>query len=101
MDDATIVAAAVAGGREVIDVRLDVAGEEMERDDATAAIVAGDATVRHWSERWRFERDSSMDSSQTDLEHTLKFGDEGWMVAHRGWVVTQIERLPASAAAPS
>jgi hypothetical protein len=98
VDDATIVAAAVAGGREVIDVRLDVAGEEMERDDATAAIVAGDATVRHWSERWRFERDPSMDSSQTDREHTFKFGDEGWLVAHRGWVVTQIERLPASPA---
>jgi hypothetical protein len=95
VDDATIVAAAVAGGREVIDVRLDIAGEEMERDDATMAIVAGDATVRRWSERWRFERDPSMDSSQTDLEHTYKFGDEGWLVAHRGWVVTQIERLPA------
>jgi hypothetical protein len=95
VDDATIVAAAVAGGREVLDVRLDVAGEEMERDDASGAVVAGDATVRRWSERWRFERDPSMDSSQTDREHTLTFGDEGWMVAHRGWVVTQIERLPA------
>jgi hypothetical protein len=99
VDDVTIVAAAVAGGREVLDVRLDVAGEEMERDDATTAIVAGDATVRHWSERWRFERDPSMDSSQTDRDHTLKFGDEGWMVAHCGWVVTQIERLPAAPAA--
>ena len=95
VDGATIVAAAVAGGREVLDVRLDVAGEEMERDDATGAVVAGDATVRRWSERWRFERDPSLDSSQTDREHTLMFGDEGWMVAHRGWVVTQIERLPA------
>jgi predicted lipid-binding transport protein (Tim44 family) len=99
VDDATIVAAAVAGGREVLDVRLDVAGEEMERDDTTGAVVAGDATVRRWSERWRFERDPSMDSSQTDRQHMLKFGDEGWMVAHRGWVVTQIERLPAPPAA--
>ena len=98
VDETTIVAASVAGGREVIDVRLDVAGEEMERDDATAAVVAGDATVRRWSERWRFERDPSMDSSQTDRDHTLKFGDEGWMVARRGWVVTQIERLPAAPA---
>ncbi|MGA2284463.1 MAG: TIM44-like domain-containing protein [Candidatus Dormibacteria bacterium] len=98
VDDATIVAAAVTEGREVLDVRLDVAGEEMERDDTTGAIVAGDATVRRWSERWRFERDPSMDSSQTDLEHTYKFGDEGWLVAHRGWVVTQIERLPAPTA---
>jgi len=95
VDDATIVAAAVAGGREVLDVRLDVAGEEMERDDASGAVVAGDATVRRWSERWRFERDPSMDSSQTDLQHTLRFGDDGWLVAHRGWVVTGIERLPA------
>ncbi|MGD1034233.1 MAG: TIM44-like domain-containing protein [Candidatus Dormibacteria bacterium] len=95
VDEATIVAAAIVGGREVLDVRLDVAGEEMERDDATGAVVAGDATVRRWSERWRFERDPSMDSSQTDRDHTLKFGDEGWMVAHRGWVVTRIERLPA------
>jgi hypothetical protein len=103
VDEATIVAASVAGGREVIDVRLDVAGEEMERDDANGAVVAGDATVRRWSERWRFERDPSMDSSQTDRDHTLKFGDEGWMVAPRGWVVTQIERLPAApvASAPA
>jgi hypothetical protein len=101
VDGATMVAASVVGGREVIDVRLDVAGEEMERDDATAAVVAGDATVRRWSERWRFERDPSMDSSQTDRDHTLKFGDEGWMVAHCGWVVTQIERLPAAPAAPA
>ncbi|MGD1054182.1 MAG: TIM44-like domain-containing protein [Candidatus Dormibacteria bacterium] len=101
VDQATIVAAAVAGGREVVDVRLDVAGEELERDDATGAVVAGDATVRRWSERWRFERDPSMDSSQTDRDHTLKFGDEGWLVAHRGWVVTQIERLPAAPAAPA
>jgi hypothetical protein len=36
-----------------------------------------------------------------DRDHTLKFGDEGWMVAHRGWVVTQIERLPAPAAPPA
>ncbi len=100
VDGATIVAAALAGGKEVIDVRLDVAGEEMERDDVTTAIVAGDATVRRWSERWRFERDPSMDSSQTDRDHTLRFGDEGWMVAHHGWVVTQIERLPAPSAPP-
>lgn len=64
-------------------------------------MVAGDATVRRWSERWRFERDLSMDSSQTDRDHTRKFGDEGWMGAHRGWVVTQIERLPAAPAAPA
>jgi hypothetical protein len=101
VDEATIVTVAVAGGREVIDVHLDVAGEEMERDNATGAVVAGDATVRRWSERWRFERDPSMDSSQTDRDHTLKFGDEGWMVAHRGWVVTQIERLPAPPAPPA
>jgi hypothetical protein len=99
VDAATIVAATVAGGREVVDVRLDVAGEELERDDATTAVVAGDTTVRHWSERWRFERDPSVDSSRSDLSHTLRFGDEGWLVAHRGWVVTQIERLPAPPAA--
>jgi hypothetical protein len=94
VDGATIVEAAVTAGREVIDVRLDVAGEELERDDATLAVVAGDATVRHWSELWRFERDPSVDSSQTDRDHTLRFGEDGWLVAHRGWVVTQIERLP-------
>jgi predicted lipid-binding transport protein (Tim44 family) len=95
VDEATIVEAAVAGGREVLDVRLDVAGEELNRDDATAAVIAGAETVRHWSELWRFERDPSADSFQTDRDHTLKFGDDGWLVAHRGWVVTQIERLPA------
>jgi predicted lipid-binding transport protein (Tim44 family) len=95
VEEATIVLVAVTDGREVIDVRLDVAGEEIERDDATLAVVVGDTTVRRWSERWRFERDPSIDSSQTDRDHTLKFGDDGWLVAHRGWVVTQIERLPA------
>ncbi len=95
VDEAIIVEAAVTDGREVIDVRLEVAGEELERDDATLAVVSGDDTVRRWSELWRFERDPSVDSSQTDREHTLKFGDGGWLVAHGGWVVTTIERLPA------
>lgn len=49
----------------------------LEVPDATTAVVAGDAAVRRWSELWRFERDPSMDSSQTDRDHTLKFGDEG------------------------
>lgn len=93
IQDATITAAAVTGGREVIDVLLSVAGEELERDNATAQLVAGDSTVRRWSEHWRFERDPSLDSSASDLQHTMRFGD-GWCVAHRGWVVTQIERLP-------
>ncbi|MGD0833983.1 MAG: TIM44-like domain-containing protein [Candidatus Dormibacteria bacterium] len=95
VEDAVIVEAAVTDGREVLDVRLEVAGEELDRDDATLAVVSGDQVVRRWSELWRFERDPSMDSSQTDLQHTLRFGDDGWLVAHRGWVVTGIERLPA------
>ena len=93
VENVTITGAQVAAGHEVLDVILQVAGEELERDDATGAVVGGDAVVRRWSEHWRFERDPSLDSSATDREHTLRFTD-GWWVAHRGWVVTQIERLP-------
>ena len=96
VEDATIIGAAVINGREVLDVRLTLEGEELERDDATTAIVSGDALVRRWSERWRFERDPAVDSSRTDFQHSMAFHD-GWLVAHRGWVVTQIERLPEPA----
>jgi len=99
VDDVSVVAAAVTAGREVLDVRLTVAGEELERDDATTAVVAGDTTVRRWAEVWRFERDPARDSSETDREHTLRFGD-GWLVAHRGWVVTRIQRLPDAPSPP-
>lgn len=100
VEDAVIIAAAVADGRERIDVRFHLSGAELERADANDAVVSGTETVNQWDERWRFERDPSVDTSASDEQHILSFKDQ-WMVAHRGWVVTEIERLQGTPAAPA
>ncbi len=93
---AAIVSTAVDGAREVIGVRFHLTGEEVDRDD-NGAVVAGDTTLHQWDEDWRFERDPSIDTSVNDEKHILAF-DDNWMVAHRGWVVTAIERVTPTAA---
>jgi hypothetical protein len=42
-----------------------------------------------------------VDASATDAQHTLSLGPDGWLFAHRGWVVTGIQRLPDAAGSPS
>lgn len=98
--EATIVSAAVENGREKIGVHLTVTGAENERADADLSVVSGSTDEHRWTEKWIFERDPSVDTSAGDEAHILCFGDEEWMVAHRGWVVTSIERLSEAVAQP-
>jgi len=94
--DAVIAKAAVVGDREEIDVRFSISAAEADVDDRTGQSVAGDEAEHSWDELWRFIRDPKADTSAMDERHqiTLIAADQ-WLVAHRGWVVTAITRLPA------
>jgi hypothetical protein len=100
IEEATIVSAAVEGGRERIGVHLTVTAAENERNDADLSLASGTTDEHRWTEKWMFERDPSVDTSASDEAHILCFDDEEWMVAHRGWVVTSIERLNEAVAQP-
>ena len=56
--------------------------------------MRGDSGEHAWDETWRFTRTPGTDTSASDERHeiTLVQADR-WMVAHRGWTVTHIERL--------
>ena len=95
VDDAVIAGAQVAGGEEQIDVRFSVSAVGEDLDDRTGQMLAGGDTAHSWEERWRFTRNPQVDTSVSDERHQITFTRTGeWMVAHRGWVVTEIARLP-------
>ncbi len=95
--DAVIAGAQVIGGQEQIDVLFSISAVEEDLDDRTGQVLAGDTCEHSWEERWRFAREPQADTSASDERHEITFDRTGqWMVAHRGWIVTQIERLPAS-----
>ena len=97
LKDAVIADARVIDGHEQIDVRFSISAGEEDVDDRTGQVLAGDSVEHPWEERWRFVRDPGADTSASDERHQISFDRTGqWMFAHRGWVVTQIERLPAS-----
>src|SRR5215471_9179731 len=96
VNDAVIASAQVVGGLEQIDVLFSISAAEEDLDDRTGQVLAGDSTERSWKERWRFARNPKADTSVTDERHEITFARaDQWMVAHRGWVVTQIDRPPA------
>ncbi len=95
--DAVMADARVVGGQEEIDVQFSVCAAEEDVDDRTGQVLAGDDTERAWEERWRFTRNPQVDTSASDERHEISaIGTDQWMVAHRGWLVTEITRLPAS-----
>jgi len=100
VEDVVIVSAWVENGREQLGVHIVVAAEEMDRDESTQAVVAGDTVMRRWAELWTFERNPSVDTAQSDEQHILGFGEDEWIIAHLGWVVTGIQRLTESEAQP-
>jgi predicted lipid-binding transport protein (Tim44 family) len=96
VNDAVIAGAQLVGGQEQIDVLFSISAAEEDLDDRTRQVLAGDSTEHAWKERWRFTRNPATDTSASDERHEISSARTGqWMVAHRGWVVTQIERLPA------
>jgi hypothetical protein len=97
VNDAVIAGAQVVGGKEEIDVQLSISAAEEDVDDRTGQILEGDDTERSWEERWRFTRDPQVDTSASDERHEISLVDtDAWLVAHRGWHVTLITRLPAT-----
>jgi hypothetical protein len=95
VNDAVIAGAQVVGGKEVIDVQFSICAAEEDVDDRTGQVLAGDDSERSWEERWRFTRDPQVDTSVSDERHEISLVDaDAWMVAHRGWHVTEITRLP-------
>ena len=100
LNDAVIAGAEVVGGQEEIDVRFSISAAEKDMDDRTGQVPAGDDTQHAWEERWRFTRDPTADTSVNDEHHEIaQARTDQWMVAHRGWVVTEIARLPATSEA--
>jgi predicted lipid-binding transport protein (Tim44 family) len=97
VNDAVITGAHVVGGKEEIDVQFSISAAEEDVDDRTGQILAGDDTERSWEERWRFTRDPQVDTSVSDERHEISLTDtDAWLIAHRGWQVTLITRLPAT-----
>jgi hypothetical protein len=98
IDDARIVKALLVEGNEVVTVRLSLRGEQLVRDDATEEVIQGSTDVITWREDWTLTRDPRVSDAAEDEKLTLS---GQWFVAHRGWVVTEIERLTESAAETS
>ena len=95
--DAVIAGAEVVNGQEKIDVRFSVSAAEEDIDDSTGEIAGGDSAEHAWDEVWRFTRTPGADTSESDERHEITFAEpERWLVAHRGWTVTSIERVPGS-----
>jgi predicted lipid-binding transport protein (Tim44 family) len=94
-----ITAAAVTDGKLAITVRLHLSSEEEERDDA-GKLTAGSEQIHEWDDDWTFWRDPTVDSSATDKQRTEMFEREGgWFIAHKGWIVTSIQRANVDATA--
>jgi len=90
---AAIEAATVAATKITIVVRFHLEAAEVEVDES-ATVVAGDYTQRQWDENWTFERDTSVDAAPVDTALTfVPIEAGGWLVAHRGWMVTAVDRV--------
>jgi len=97
VNDVVIAGAQVAAGQEEIDVRFSISAAEEDVEDGTGQILAVDNTEHSWEERWRFTRNPTVDTSASDERHEIASARaDQWMVAHQGWLVTEIARLPAS-----
>lgn len=95
IDAATITSARVEEGTPAIVVRFHLRGEELDRD-GSLRVVAGDDSEHEWDEDWTFQRPPQSDTDSVDEQHALLASEEGgWMFAHRGWVVTAIQRVGA------
>ena len=97
IDDARIESATtLPDGREQVVIRFSLAGEQLDRDDA-ANVVSGSEAVVRWQEDWTLQRDPRTDSSAADREMTLM--RDQWKLAHKGWVVTAMQRTGGGEAA--
>ena len=93
--EATIISATVCEGREKLGVRFVATAERIESDELTGSILSDDGSPHRFTETWQFERNPTVDNSATDAQHAASFGADGWLFAHRGWVVTDIQAADA------
>ncbi len=92
---AVIQSVEAAAGRVTIVVRFHLESEEVDRD-TTGRVVAGDFREHEWDEDWTFWRDTPIDPTASDQEHTISIvNKQGWLFVHRGWTVMAITRLGA------
>jgi predicted lipid-binding transport protein (Tim44 family) len=90
---AAITGGQVTDGKLTLTVRLHL---WVGSANPTEAVEAG----TEWDEDWTFWRDPTIDSSATDRDHALRREADGfWMFAHKGWIVTSIQRDGADVAA--
>ena len=95
--DAVIASAEVVNGRKEINMRFSISAAEEDVDDRTGQVAGGDTVEHAWDEVWRFTRMPGADTAESDEQHEITFAEpDRWLVAHRGWTVTSIERLPGS-----
>jgi hypothetical protein len=98
--DAVLAGAQVVNGQEKIDVRFSISAAEEDVDDRTGQDVGGDSAEHGWDELWRFTRTPGADTCANDERHEITLVEpDRWLVAHRGWTVTDITRLPSSQSA--
>jgi predicted lipid-binding transport protein (Tim44 family) len=92
---AEITSATVTDGKMTAVVHFKITSQEMDRDEKFN-MIAGSTDWQSWDEMWTFWRDPSVDTSASDEDHILSREQEGgWMFAHKGWIVTKIERVGA------
>lgn len=90
-----ITAASVKSGVPTAVVRFHLTGEELDRDTAMRVVAGSDAEAQ-WDEDWTFARTAADDSDAVDEDHATRTDEQGgWMVPHRGWVATAIQRVGA------
>ena len=93
---AQIQSTAVVDGKIQIVVGLHLRSEEVDLD-AAGKVIAGDYTDRDWDEVWTFIRDPGIDSPAFDAALTdVPLDKGGWLIAHKGWIVTSIARVGAA-----
>ena len=90
-----ITAASVESGVPTVVVRFRLTGEELDRDTAMRVVAGSDAETQ-WDEDWTFARTAADGSDAVDEDHATRTDEQGgWMVPHRGWVATAIQRVGA------
>ena len=88
-----ITAASVDSGVPTVAVRFQLTGEELDRD-TSMRVVAGTDAETQWDEEWTFARTAAAGCDAVDEDHATRTDAQGgWMLPHRGWVATAIQRV--------
>ena len=91
-----ITAASVDNGVPTVVVRFHLTGEELDRD-TSMRVIAGTDTDAEWDEDWTFQRTAADGCDAVDEDHALRTTEQGgWLLPHRGWVATAIQRVRAA-----